>query len=96
MSDWKISELAWQDIRHERVDQFVQAQRTSFIEGFEAAVDESQSFDRLREYLEAERDNAREQYDKTGDEYWNQRRLCMIDVLVKISEIGCRPEETND
>jgi len=96
MSDWTLHERAWQDIQRDKAEEYISAQRKSFLAGFEAAVDESKEFRQLREWLEDERDRAAAQYDDTGDDMMFARRLAFVDVLVKLSEIGCRAEDSNE
>lgn len=49
MTDWKLHEQAWQDYRDEAADEYIQAQRQAFLDGFEMAVAEAESFQKLRE-----------------------------------------------
>lgn len=93
MTDWALSETAYQERRDRYADGYVQVQRQAFIDGFEAAVSESEEFHELREWLEQERDEAQEKSEEKEDMGWRWYRQAMIDVLVKLSEVGCNPDE---
>ena len=80
---------AYREWKAQAADEYVQAQRRAFLDGFETAAAEAESFALLREWLETERDAARAREDM-------ERHLAMVDVLVKLSEIGCHPAEDGD
>lgn len=80
---------AYRQWKAQAADEFVQAQRRAFLDGFESAAAEAKSFRLLREWVEEERDAARERGDMG-------RYTAMVDVLVKLSEIGCHPAEDGD
>lgn len=86
---------AYREWRDERADEFAEIQRRAFLAGFEAAADESQGFRHLRQWLVEQRDDAKEQYAESGheDRMMHIRYLTFVDVLVKLSEMGCRPSD---
>lgn len=85
---------AYREWREHRADEFVAIQRRSFKAGFEAAASESQNFNHLRTWLEEQRDDAKQQLDgDNGDHLDRMRYLTFVDVLVKLSEMGCDPHE---
>jgi len=96
MTDWKLHEQAWQDYRDEAADEYIQAQRQAFLDGFETAVAEAESFRKLREWCEKERDKAEAQLEETDDKEYLWRRQAMTDVLVKLHQIGNLPESAKD
>ena len=75
--------------REERADEFAAIQRRAFKAGFEAAAAESENFRHLRAWLEEERDRVRERMD--GDIGDKARYFALVDVLVKLAEIGVEP-----
>lgn len=75
--------------KEERADEFAEIQRRAFKAGFEAAADESQNFRLLREWLEGERDLAHQRYEENDNHSDFVRYMAMVDVLVKLSEMGC-------
>lgn len=81
---------AYSEWREEAAEEYVQAQRRAFLDGFEAAADESESFRLLREWLEEQRDEAAEMADE--DRMMNVRRITFTEVLVKLHEMGCAPD----
>ena len=90
MSDYKLSERAYQDRRDEYADEYAQAQRQAFIDGFEAAAQEAQEFRELREWAEEQRDKAEARYHRHDYTFNSAQREAYLDVLVKLSEIGVR------
>jgi hypothetical protein len=96
MTDWKLHEQAWQDYRDEAADEYIQAQRQAFLDGFEMAVAEAESFQKLREWCENERDKAEAQLEETDGKEYLWRRQAMTDVLVKLHQIGNLPESAKD
>lgn len=87
---------AYNDWRDERADEFAAIQRRAFLAGFEAAADESETFRHLRNWLEEERDEAARKYEeREDDEMMFARSLAFRDVLVKLHEMGCVPEEVD-
>lgn len=95
MSDWKLSEKAWRERRDEAADDYVQAQRQAFLDGFKAAVREAEEFRQLREWLEDRRDERAAEHERTGDSLHLAMRMAYTNTLVKLSEVGCRSEENN-
>jgi len=80
---------AYRQWKAHATDEYVQAQRRAFLDGFETAADEAESFRLLRDWIEEERDAAKERDDFA-------RYTAMVDVLVKLSEMGCHPAEAAD
>lgn len=87
---WSLHEIGYQEWRENATDEYVQAQRQAFLDGFETAAKESEEFGLLREWLREERDKAEARYEETGDLDDLGRRLAYTSVLVKLSEIGVR------
>lgn len=87
---------AYVDWRDDRADEFAAIQRRAFLAGFEAAADESANFRHLRQWLEEQRDDAKAQYDEDGDDFMHIRYLTFRDVLVKLHEMGCAPEDCHE
>ena len=92
----ELHEDAFSEWKEDKADEFAAEQRRAFISGFEAAADESQNFNYLREWLEEQRDEAREEYEETDDSEALARYHTFIDVLVKIDEIGCAPNDETE
>ncbi len=86
---------AYQEWRDERADEFAAIQRRAFKAGFEAAAKESQQFRHLRQWLEEQRDDAEQQYEERDDDMQFARRLVFIEVLTKLSEMGCLKDESD-
>jgi len=80
---------AYRQWKAQAAGEYVQAQRRAFLDGFESAAAEAESFRLLREWIEEERDAAEERDDFA-------RYTAMVDVLVKLSEMGCHPSEGGD
>lgn len=93
MSDWKLSEAAWQERRDEAADEYTQSQRQAFLDGFEAAVREAEEFRQLRNWLEDRRDHRAEENARTDNSVHLAMRMAYTNVLVKLSEVGCRSED---
>lgn len=89
---------AYSEWRDERADEFAGIQRRAFLTGFEAAADEASEFRHLRTWLEEQRDEAAEkrQRSEDGDSMMHARELAFSEVLVKLHEMGCAPEEANN
>ena len=87
---------AYAEWRDERADEFAAIQRRAFLAGFEAAADESESFRHLREWLEEERDASKQRDTdaEDGDRMHRIRANTFSEVLVKLHEMGCAPEES--
>jgi hypothetical protein len=85
---------AYKEWRDETTDEFVQLQRRAFLAGFEAAANESQHFRHLRQWVEEQRDSAKQKYDGSGcnDDMMHARYLTFKEVLVKLHEMGNEPE----
>lgn len=84
---------AYAEWKDERADEFAAIQRRAFKAGFEAAAEESKQFRLLREWLEAQRDEAHERFDETDDINDFARYQAYVDVLVRLSEMGCQPTD---
>lgn len=91
--DWRIADKAAREHAEERAEEYAQAQRQAFLDGYEAAMVESETMAGLREWLETQRDTATEQYQETDDDRHLIRRLAFISVLTKLSEMGFRSED---
>lgn len=98
MTDTPLHHDALREWRDDMADEYVQAQRRAFLDGFEAAADEAETFRHLRDWLEAERDEAKANHKKSdgNDRFSHVRYLTFVDVLVKLHQMGCEPEETTD
>jgi hypothetical protein len=87
----RLHDKAHAEWRDEQADEFAELQRQAFKAGFEAAAFESASFRLLREWLEEQRDESARKYDERGDDMHFARQMAFKEVLVKLSEMGCRP-----
>lgn len=88
---------AYKEWRDERADEFAALQRRAFKAGFEAAADESQSFRHLRTWLEEQRDEAMRKYEeREDDDMMFARQMMCKELLVKLSEMGCLPDDNTD
>jgi len=94
MSDKAIHEMAYSEWKKQATEDYVQAQRRAFLDGFETATRESEQFDLFRKWLETQRDIAECRYDKSGDNIHYAKYQAYVDVLVKLSEIGNRPNDS--
>jgi len=83
---------AYKEWRENRADEFVGIQRDAFLAGFEAAASESEDFRHLRGWLGEERDEAKTKQEENDDSLMFARYLAFVDVLVKLSEMGCGTE----
>ncbi len=92
----ELHEDVYSEWKEDKADEFAAEQRRAFIAGFETAASESQNFNHLREWLEEQRDEAREEYEETDDSEALARYHAFIDVLVKIDEIGCAPNDESE
>lgn len=79
--------------RETYADEYGQAQRRAFLDGFERAMSEDESMQELREWLEEKRDEAKRHHEQTGDAGDLARHLAYSNVLVRLSEMGCEPEQ---
>lgn len=98
MTERKLHTEAWQDFREDTTDQFIQCQRKAFLAGFEAAAHEAESFNRLRDWCQEKRDDARERSQERDDVHGKMAFAecnAYVQVLVKLSEMGCKPEESD-
>lgn len=86
---------AYREWRDERAGEFAEAQHRAFLAGFEAAAAEGAEFRHLREWLEEQRDEASERVDAADgdDRMMSVRSQTFSEVLVKLSEMGCRAED---
>ena len=96
MSDWKLHENAYHEWKRDAADDYVAAQRRAFLDGFETAAKESEEFGLLRNWLEERRDEFGRRYDERGDVDDLGQKLAYQSVLVKLSEIGCRPGDNDE
>lgn len=87
---WRLHENAYGEWREQAADEYVQAQRRAFIDGFETAAKESEEFALLRQWLRDERDEAARRYKETEHTDWLGQKMAFQSVLVKLSEIGVR------
>lgn len=92
----KLQENGYQDWKDETTEEFVACQRKAFLAGFETAVDESEEFHLLREWLHEEREEAGHKYDETGDIEWLGRKMALNDVLTKLSAMGVRGDSDGE
>jgi hypothetical protein len=92
----ELHEDVYSEWKEDKADEFAAEQRRAFIAGFEAAASESQNFNCLVEWLEKERDEAHEEFEETDDDQMFARYLAFIDVLVKIDDIGCAPNDETE
>ena len=95
MSSLKLHEDAYSEWRENAADDYIQAQRQAFIDGFETAAKESEEWNLLREWLAEQRDTAKRQYDEGDDIDDFARYLAFCEVLTKLSEVGVRPGESD-
>ena len=93
MSDWNIPSKVSRETAYERADEFAEVQRRAFLAGFQAGIEEADSMAQLREWLEAQRDDADELYDQLGDDTDFARRQAFRNTLTKLCEMGCHPDE---
>lgn len=91
--DWRIPEK----VAREHAMEFQDQQYNAFLAGFKAAAAEGESFSELRNWLETQRDNAQQRIEESedGDDMMFARRMAFVEVLVKLSEMGCHSEETD-
>lgn len=85
-----------QKIAREHAETFAEEQRHAFLAGFEAAVQEAESFTELREWLPLARDEARENYEDDDDHMQLARYHAFVEVLVKLAELGCRMDDAQE
>lgn len=90
-SDWRIPEK----VARESAEDFAKGQYQAYLLGFKAAMDEAESMRELREWLETQRDESTEQYKEHDDDMHFSRQMVMKEVLVKLSEMGCHPEDAD-
>jgi len=97
MSDKKLHHKAYSEWREQAADEYIQAQRRAFLDGFETAAKESEQFNLLREWAEQKRDEAATKNEQEESMNWYYYRQAIIDLLVKLSEINNHPdgESTN-
>jgi hypothetical protein len=87
---------AYREWRDEQADEFATLQHQAFLAGFEAAAEESENFRHLRRWIEDQRDDARQRHDESRDVEHLTEYHAYVAVLVKLSEMGCGPEEVED
>jgi len=97
MTDRKLHEEAYSEWKEQAADEYIQAQRRAFLDGFETAATESEQFNLLRDWAEEKRDEATQKNEQDDSMNWYYYRQAMIDLLVKLSEVGNHPdgESTN-
>jgi hypothetical protein len=93
MTDRKLHTEAYREWKENAADHYIQAQRQAFLDGFEAAAQEGEQFTLLRNWLEEQRDKAKERHDESDDIDDLARYHAFVAVLVKLSEMGNHPEE---
>jgi len=86
----KLHGDAYTDWKQEKATHYAKNQREAFIAGFEAAASESKEFRKFRDWIETERDKAKQE--KDNNELMFARYLAMVDVLTKLSEMGCKSD----
>jgi len=84
---------AYKEWKEEAADEFAAVQRMAFLAGFEAAANESENFRHLRNWIEEERDKSIKKWEENDDEFHNSRRMALSEVLVKLHEMGCEPND---
>jgi hypothetical protein len=88
---------AYKEWKQHQTDEYIQAQRRAFLDGFETAANESKQFRLLREWLEEERDKAKQKHEeRDGDGRYLARYLAFTDTLVKLHKMGCTPEKVGE
>jgi len=92
MSDRKLHETAYSEWKENTTNEYIQAQRRAFMDGFETAAKESEQFNLLREWAEKKRDEAERRYQENGDTFAAAQREAFIEVLVKLSQMNNHPE----
>lgn len=86
---------AYREWKDEKATEYMENQRAAFMAGFEAAAKEGEQFRLLREWLTERRDEAKERHDETGDIDDFAQYHAFVEVLVKLSEMGCDPTEND-
>lgn len=84
----ELHEDVYSEWKEDKADEFAAEQRRAFIAGFEAAANESQNFNHLREWLEKERDEACGEYTEKDDNRAIVRYHAFVDMLTKLDEIA--------
>lgn len=90
-----IHEDGYREWKENATDNYIQAQRRAFLDGFETAAKEAEAFRLLRQWLREERDEAARRYKETDELDWLGRKMAFQNVLVKLSEIGVRGGESD-
>lgn len=86
---------AYKEWKEHAADEYVQAQRRAFLDGFESAANEGESWNLLREWVEEERDKAeRKGQERDDGKMMFARSMAFKDVLVKLHEMGNEPKGT--
>ncbi|ELY68911.1 hypothetical protein [Natrinema versiforme] len=85
-----LHETAYREWKERAAEEYVQAQRRAFLDGFETAAKEADEFGLFRQWLREQRDEAAQRYKETDDADYLGRKLAYQNVLVKLSEIGVR------
>jgi len=84
---------AYREWKQHQADEYIQAQRRAFLDGFESAANESQNFRLLRDWLEEERDKSKTRNADDDGRMHGVRAQTFSEVLVKLHEMGCVPED---
>lgn len=87
---------AYKEWKEQKATEYAENQRAAFLAGFEAAAKEGKQWNILRKWLQEQRDEATEQYEKYERHDDFVRRMAYVEVLVKLSEMGNPPEESTD
>lgn len=87
---WKLHENGYREWKENATDEYVQAQRQAFLDGFETAAKEFEEFELLRQWLREQRDEAAQRYEETDEIDWLGQKMAYQSVLVKLSEISVR------
>jgi hypothetical protein len=85
----KLTKGHYHEWKNTKATDYMENQRAAFIAGFEAAASEAEEFRELRKWLEEERDKAKSNHDDGGDKLEFARYMAFVDVLIKLSEMGC-------
>ena len=96
MDEWERERPLHERKAQEYADEFATHQRQAYLQGYEDAIAECESFELLREWLAAEREAAAEKHKEDESLEWFHRRQMAIDTLVKLSQIGCRSESKSE
>jgi hypothetical protein len=86
---------AYKEWKENAANNYAQAQRRAFLDGFESAANEGKRWNLLREWVEEERDKAeRKGQERDDGKMMFARSMAFKDVLVKLHEMGNEPKNT--